>query len=84
MITNILLSTTIALLSLSFLLNIVLIIFIVRFREHYDKCSAEIRKNVNGLVKELTLRLPPRPYGVGIEDDLPSMTLGPQDSRINR
>lgn len=53
------------LVSVSLVLNIICGIFLVRYRE-YTEIQLEIIQDQNDrLTKELLLRLPPRPYGLG-------------------
>ena len=74
----------ITVLCVSLLLNLVLGIFLVRFRERTDNLITTIGRRVDGLARELTLRLPPRPYGVDIEEREADLTMGPIDWRQPR
>jgi hypothetical protein len=74
--------TILVLLSLSFFVNILLGIVVVRSRETADIEFEKLRAQVKRLTKELLVRLPPRPYGVEFQEPPSQMTIGPYDSRI--
>ena len=67
--------------SISLALNLLVGIFLVRFRENTENTIKKLQLQVDRLTKELVLRLPPRPYGVEAEDEVPILTPGPMDWR---
>jgi len=70
------------LLALSFLVNILLGIVVVRSREAMEAEFKRLRTHVRRLTDELLVRLPPRPYGVEVQEPPADLTIGPYDSRI--
>ncbi len=65
------------LLCVSLFLNLVLGVFLVRFRESVDQREFVLNAKIDRLTKEILLRLPRRPYGVDIEDREPTLPMGP-------
>ncbi len=72
------------LLCLSLFFNLVLGVFLVRFRESVDEREFALNTKVDKLTKEILLRLPYRPYGVDIEDREPTLPMGPIDAQIGQ
>ena len=70
------------LLIVSLAFNILAAVVLVRSREALEAGMAYQNKDMQRLIKELMLRLPPRPYGVNIDDRYQNMSIGPQDGRI--
>ena len=70
------------LLSVMIFVNLLVGVVIVRTRESHEVQLKAIADTIQRLTKELVVRLPPRPYGVG--DETPaSLTTGPYDPRLN-
>ena len=74
----------ITILGISLLLNLILSVFLVRFRERVDNLLIKIDQRIDKLNRELVMRLPPRPYGVDIEEKEAELTMGPVDWRQPR
>ena len=77
------------LLIVSLVFNILVSIVLVRSREALEekmdrqtKDGQRLSQDVQRLIQELMVRLPPRPYGVNIEDRYQNMSIGPRDDRI--
>jgi len=66
---------------ISLFFHIVMGIFLVRMRENHENITKDLNRRIENLTKELLVRLPPRPYGVNVEEREPALTTGPMDWR---
>ena len=67
------------LLLLSITINILGEIVLVRTREYMEATLGRQNKDIQKLTQELLFRLPPMPYGVGVQDRYPNLTYNIND-----